>query len=135
MTLSAKIIVGIIALIFLYVIIDSFIWLNKPKKYKEYKGTNTEFKDRVNKLNKEILLNQRHKNRKIPYKEYLKTDHWQTIRKNALSRAGYKCQLCSNKNLRLNVHHNNYRNLWHETPQDLIVLCEKCHKKFHNKDY
>ena len=67
------------------------------------------------------------------YSDYLKSDHWQKMRKLALSRAKYKCQLCSTKNVKLNVHHNTYENLGNEKNEDLIVLCENCHKKFHNK--
>lgn len=67
------------------------------------------------------------------YKEYLKSKHWAKVRKLAIKRSGNKCQLCSSKG-KLNVHHNNYKNLGKELPTDLIVLCETCHKKFHNKN-
>lgn len=67
------------------------------------------------------------------YSEYLKSEHWQKTRKRALSRAKYKCQLCGNKNEKLNVHHNTYENLGNEKNEDLIVLCESCHSKFHDK--
>jgi hypothetical protein len=68
----------------------------------------------------------------MPYKEYLRTDHWKKTRKNALHRANYKCQLCSSKE-DLNVHHNTYENRGQEKDEDLIVLCQKCHAKHHNK--
>lgn len=71
-------------------------------------------------------------NKNIPYKEYLKTKHWKIIRAKALKRANNHCQLCGSK-YRLQVHHNNYKHLWHEHPDDLIVLCDNCHRKFHNK--
>jgi len=70
--------------------------------------------------------------RDMPYKEYLQTKHWQEIRKKALHRANYKCQLCSSKE-NLNVHHNTYENRGCEKEEDLIVLCQKCHGKFHDK--
>lgn len=66
------------------------------------------------------------------YKSYLKTKHWQRTRRKALARGGYKCALCSSKD-NLNVHHNNYKNLWHEKNTDLIVLCRDHHKMVHNK--
>ena len=70
--------------------------------------------------------------RQLEYREYLKTDHWLEIRDKALQRAGHKCQVCGyNKNLQ--VHHNTYKNLGHEKPSDLVVLCWKCHKTFHHK--
>lgn len=74
----------------------------------------------------------RNKSGKEWYKDYLKTDHWRDARSRALKRAGYKCQLCGCRG-NLQVHHNNYKNIWHEKDGDLIVLCWKCHKKIHNK--
>ena len=84
-------------------------------------------------LDKEKVLNQQIEDLKnIPYKEYLKTDHWKEVRNKALYRAKYKCQLCSSKE-NLNVHHNTYENRGQEKDQDLVVLCQKCHGKFHDK--
>jgi 5-methylcytosine-specific restriction endonuclease McrA len=66
------------------------------------------------------------------YRAYLQTSHWKEVRRSARKRAGGKCQLCSSR-IRLEVHHNNYECLWHETPQDVVVLCRRCHAKFHGK--
>lgn len=66
----------------------------------------------------------------IPYNEYLQTEHWKTISKEYKDKYG-KCQLCGSTK-GLNVHHNNYDCLFHETDKDLIVLCSECHKKFHD---
>lgn len=66
------------------------------------------------------------------YKNYLKTKHWKEKRKDVLKRAKYKCQLCSSKD-KLHVHHNTYVNIGNEKKEDLIVLCEKCHSRFHDK--
>ena len=68
----------------------------------------------------------------MPYKKYLKTQHWDITKQLALERAGYKCQLCSSKES-LNVHHNTYENRGEEKDKDLVVLCKVCHAKFHNK--
>lgn len=67
----------------------------------------------------------------MTYKQYLKTHHWQAIRKQAIEYAEYKCQLCNNSK-NLDVHHNTYENLWNEKLRDLIVLCKKCHNLFHD---
>lgn len=64
------------------------------------------------------------------YHEYLQTEHWQVKRKEALARAGDKCQVCSSTE-RLEVHHNSYDNLGGELRTDLVVLCRKCHELFH----
>lgn len=64
---------------------------------------------------------------------YLKSPHWEKLKKVALQRADRKCQVCSCNNFPLNVHHNTYQNLGHEYITDLVVLCERCHSRFHNK--
>lgn len=65
------------------------------------------------------------------YKEYLKTEHWQSQRKAALHRANYRCQVCNSSNKQLDVHHRTYERLGVELPADLIVLCNDCHGLFH----
>lgn len=70
--------------------------------------------------------------KKMPYKEYLQTEHWKNKRKSTLKKAKYKCELCNSKD-NLNVHHKTYENRGCEMSRDLIVLCEKCHSKFHDK--
>lgn len=66
------------------------------------------------------------------YKDYLKTYDWNETRKIVLKEANYKCQLCGAKNVKLNVHHNTYENIGNEYREDLVVLCDDCHKKFHD---
>lgn len=69
--------------------------------------------------------------RKLPYKEYLLTEHWQEFRKHALKRAKYRCQLC-NKSGKLDIHHRTYENLGCEHVSDVIALCRECHEKHHD---
>lgn len=61
------------------------------------------------------------------YRAHIASPEWRLIRKAALARAGYRCQLC-NASHRLEVHHRTYVNLGHEHPEDLTVLCDDCHK-------
>jgi len=68
----------------------------------------------------------------MPYKEYLQSDHWKAMRKRQLKLGNYKCNLCNSKD-NLNVHHNTYENRGNEKDEDLIVLCQECHAKFHGK--
>lgn len=70
--------------------------------------------------------------RAMPYREYLKTDHWKATRNAALKRAGFRCQVCNNGNVTLNVHHRTYENRGNELSRDLIVLCQHCHQTFHD---
>jgi hypothetical protein len=68
----------------------------------------------------------------VGYSEYLKTSHWQEVRKSALDYAKDRCQVCNGKN-KLNVHHRNYKTMWSETGSDVVVLCITCHGLFHER--
>lgn len=66
------------------------------------------------------------------YAEYLKTEHWQEVRKMALENAGNKCVVCGKGDLPLHVHHNTYENIGEERETDVTVLCMNCHKLYHD---
>lgn len=68
----------------------------------------------------------------MPYQAYLLTEYWKITRDKALSRADYKCQLCSSARY-LQVHHNTYERLGAERDSDLIMLCRDCHARYHDK--
>ena len=70
--------------------------------------------------------------RDMPYKDYLKSEHWKITRSKAVKKANFKCEVCNSK-MELNVHHKTYENRGCEPPEDLIVLCHHCHAKFHDK--
>jgi hypothetical protein len=65
----------------------------------------------------------------MPYKQYLKTDHWLGFREKCLEFYG-RCQLCSTTS-NLMVHHKSYDNKGRETFLDVVVLCGYCHSKMH----
>jgi len=71
------------------------------------------------------------KTKEEEYKEYLASPTWKRKREQALKRADYKCEECgmSKWTRKLDVHHLDYDHFGNECPEDLIVLCEKCHKK------
>ncbi len=69
--------------------------------------------------------------RKLPYEDYLKSAYWQQRRFFALRRAGFRCQVCNTDKKKLNVHHRSYERIGEEKYADIIVLCEDCHKLFH----
>ena len=73
---------------------------------------------------------------RVPYDEYLHTQGWLKKSYAAKVRAGWKCGL-DNKpgnEATLNTHHKTYENIGHEKDDDLIVLCQECHGKFHGKE-
>jgi len=67
----------------------------------------------------------------MAYPDYLDTPEWQARRKIMLAQAGYRCQVC-NRDRSLHVHHRTYERRGNEHPADLIVLCDECHKLFHD---
>jgi hypothetical protein len=67
------------------------------------------------------------------YESYLQTPHWKEKAKQARARAKYQCLKCGKKpdTGELEVHHLSYSHIWDERPEELLVVCESCHKKFH----
>ena len=68
------------------------------------------------------------------YPNYLNSDDWSKKAEIAKGRAGWRCQLCNKSKdvTTLHTHHRTYERIYHELPDDLIVLCEDCHAKFHD---
>lgn len=64
------------------------------------------------------------------YRKYLKSDEWAQLKIDLFELRGYSCEKCPNKK-RLDVHHLTYENIYNEEPEDLIILCKKCHNKAH----
>ena len=69
--------------------------------------------------------------RKMPFAEYRTQPEWQARRTATLARAGYRCQVCGEGDVRLDVHHNTYERYGNEDVLDLVVLCNHCHGLFH----
>lgn len=68
--------------------------------------------------------------RRLPYSQYLRTEHWFRVRSLALERARHECALCP-ANRDLQVHHRSYARKGFEQPEDVIVLCDECHRRHH----
>jgi 5-methylcytosine-specific restriction endonuclease McrA len=69
--------------------------------------------------------------KRMPFSEYRLTPEWQSKRTQMLCRAGYRCQICGKHDTLLDVHHNSYERYGDERPEDLVVLCRRCHEHFH----
>lgn len=63
---------------------------------------------------------------------YYRTDEWRHMRALALQHYGETCILCAAKE-KLQVHHRTYERLGRERLNDLIVLCDNCHARYHGK--
>ncbi len=70
---------------------------------------------------------------KEKYLLYLKSETWLKIRLEMLSFYNFTCSRCNLKmyHKRLHVHHKTYKNIFHEEPEDLELICNKCHEKEH----
>lgn len=66
----------------------------------------------------------------MDYANQLRHPLWQKKRLEILSRDNFTCQTCFNTEMNLQIHHLSYCDVAWETPNDeLITLCESCHKK------
>ena len=61
------------------------------------------------------------------YEVYLSSRCWSNFRKFIFAKRGRKCQRCGATKGEMHVHHLHYRNLGHENPGDVMVLCGDCH--------
>ena len=77
------------------------------------------------------LDNKKKKKPSRNYRKYLKSDEWAQLKIDLFNYRGKSCEKCGNKK-RLEVHHLTYKNVFNEEPEDLIILCRKCHQKEHN---
>ena len=68
----------------------------------------------------------------VEYQQGEQLDFW-NVREYILFRDGYMCRSCKGKSKDniLNVHHIQSRKIGGDAPNNLITLCETCHKKYH----
>ncbi|MHB8231696.1 MAG: RNA-guided endonuclease IscB [bacterium] len=64
------------------------------------------------------------------YQNGKQKDFW-NVREYVLYRDGHTCRHCGKSNTALNVHHIKSRQTGGDMPDNLITLCEKCHKDYH----
>jgi 5-methylcytosine-specific restriction endonuclease McrA len=74
----------------------------------------------------------------IDYKQYIKSAEWRLKRRELINELGSQYSRCgfSKRYLRslgrhLQVHHLHYDTLGCERPEDVMILCNICHKKEH----
>ncbi len=81
-----------------------------------------------------LLVWQRLSARQRAYREYMLSDTWKRLRREALERDGRRCRLC-NSSATLQVHHRYYPEiLGSETTDALTTLCGSCHEAVAHRD-
>ena len=70
----------------------------------------------------------------VEYSKYIRTKKWKTLASLVKEKAGNKCVFCGSEK-KLVAHHHNYINLYNETEDDLICVCNICHYKMHGGCY
>jgi len=72
---------------------------------------------------------------RLNYLYYLESPEWWTIRRAAMRRAQFRCERQKPGEPRhegpLEVHHLHYDTLGNERPEDVVVLCDPCHRNEH----
>lgn len=78
-----------------------------------------------NKANKRSKVTAKQK-----YKEYLKSDHWKSVREHF---KGHPCLSCGTK-MNIDIHHTSYENKgeFKKEINDCIPLCRDCHQEVHD---
>ena len=113
---------------------------NRTEKIKEEKEKKKERKAKArvefNQM-KKTLTNDAEKVlilKSMPYKEFLNTKYWKTIKEYIITNINNSCSLCNCDNERLlQVHHRTYDYKGEEFSHlsCLTILCNKCHQMFH----
>lgn len=62
------------------------------------------------------------------YYQYLESDSWRDRVRKTHERDGYRCVICGRSNRMLETHHLTYKRLGDEQPEDLITVCDTCHR-------
>ena len=70
----------------------------------------------------------------VEYSKYIRTKKWKTLASLVKEKAGNKCVFCGSEK-KLVAHHHNCINLYNETEDDLICVCNICHYKIHRGCY
>lgn len=67
---------------------------------------------------------------KEKYRAYLLSPAWRDFRGRVMKDRGDACEKCGSEH-QLQIHHLTYDRIFNEEPEDVQVLCRKCHKKEH----
>lgn len=102
------------------------VWDEKTKHYQRFQYISCYYNVDNEKIYQHI--------KSMNYSDFLKTPYWKAIAWKCKRNAEFACQLCAEKH-GLETHHRSYdiHGKEHIYWKQLIVLCRKCHGKFHDK--
>ena len=66
------------------------------------------------------------------YQRYMESARWARKRARAIARDGGVCTECGRRGV-LHVHHLSYEFFGREPMEDLVTLCEQCHRDIHEE--
>ena len=98
--------------------------VEEPKKKREHKP---ESKKQSLKRQKRMVC--KYGSLKDAYQKYLLSPHWKMLRSKKL-KINKLCEKCDSDK-KINIHHLRYRTWFNVKIEDLMTLCESCHKKEH----
>ena len=68
------------------------------------------------------------------YATYLKSKEWIDLKIDLITTRGQRCEKCRKDKKSptlLQIHHLTYKNIFNESPEDLMILCSRCHRIEH----
>ena len=72
--------------------------------------------------------------RRKTYLDFLGSPEWAKIRADIFTVRGCRCEFCGSSHV-LHIHHVSYDNFGgQEEPEDLVILCKKCHSREHGAE-
>ena len=109
---------------------------SKRKRKKEKKEIRKELQQEAIALNQKVKAIADYKNlqkQHAKYKEQLSDKRWKAFRVFVFVVRGKECEMCKAKS-KLQIHHLHYikdAKAWEYTCNDVMVVCDACHKKLH----
>lgn len=106
---------------------DEYVSERPPEK-----KTTSDNRNQTNKLGRK---SKKKKVKRSPgdYQKYIASPEWKKKRDERIKLDNNQCQICGSKT-KLEVHHLTYDRVFQEDMDDLITLCDRCHRKVHGMD-
>jgi 5-methylcytosine-specific restriction endonuclease McrA len=62
------------------------------------------------------------------YNWHIGSTEWKRLKREVIEQRGHQCERCMQVSAYLELHHKHYHSLESEQPEDVELLCPKCHK-------